>query len=372
MAVKKMSTSKNCKIAGKIVDSQRLDPAEFPELITRLAKNSISYFVNVDEIAVKQFVTLVEDQPQILAYVAEELEFQGKKVKNSWQGRLAAWILQQHPECPVRPSSLSQIELMEPRPNPQPDDLFSPLQPEYELVYPLPRESVCFVASPQQVQTLDFSGEVIGIDCEWRPSVVKFQKFKVSLIQIASESRTYIIDLLALNGLDELNVKLEQLMQGKQFKVGVNFEGDRKMLGQSYPHLTAFKKPLVNYVDLASAYGKVHGTSPGGLSGTCELILGKSLCKYQQRSNWERRPLYESQIHYAALDAYVQILVLQELVKSSGLGLEEFVGNFKNFNSRGINCEFCSSKAHNKGECPRGKRCKICFRTGHLVSNCLW
>ena len=372
MAVKKMSTNKNCKIAGKIVDSQRLDPKDFPELIERLAINSIRYFLNVDDIGIYQIIHLVDDLPQILALVVEELQFQGKKAPNSWQGRLAAWIMHQHPDCPIRSSTQKAIKAINPRAASQADDLFSPLQPEYEIQFPLPREIICFVNHPEQVELLDFSGEIIGIDCEWRPSIVKFQKFKVSLIQIASESRTYLIDLIALNELALLNEKLEQLMQGRQFKVGVNFEGDRKMLGQSYPRLTAFRKPLVNYVDLVGAYGKVHGSSPGGLSGTCELTLGRSLCKHQQRSNWERRPLSESQIHYAALDAYVQILVLQELMKSSGLGLDEFVGNFKNFPSRGVNCEFCSSKVHDKSACPRGKRCKICFRTGHLASNCVW
>ena len=34
-----------------------------------------------------------------------------------------------------------------------------------------------------------------------------------------------------------------------------------------------------------------------------ETVLGKPLCKGQQMSNWELRPLREQQMHYAALDA---------------------------------------------------------------------
>lgn len=367
-----MCTNKHCKIAGKIVDSAGLNPESFPDLVERLSKSAIRYFLNVDDMGLYQLIALVEDYPQLLAYVAEELEYLGKKVKNSWQGGLAALILKSHPECPIRGSSKNAIQQMKARTSSRINDLFSPLQPEYDIQFPLPRELITFVNTPEQVELLDFSGEVVGIDCEWRPAIVKFQKFKVSIIQIATEDRTYIVDLIALNDSEELNRKLELLMQGKQFKVGVSFEGDRKLLVQSYPHLTAFEKPLVRYVDLVSAYGKVHGSSPGGLAGACELILRKGLCKHEQRSNWERRPLSESQIHYAALDAYVQILVLQELMNFSGLPLTEFVGDFKSFPSRGMNCEFCSSKLHNKVDCPRGKRCKICYRTGHLASNCSW
>lgn len=35
------------------------------------------------------------------------------------------------------------------------------------------------------------------------------------------------------------------------------------------------------------------------------FLTGKLLSKYEQRSNWNRRPLKRSQSHYAALDAQI-------------------------------------------------------------------
>ena len=48
----------------------------------------------------------------------------------------------------------------------------------------------------------------------------------------------------------------------------------------------------------------------------CNEVLGVDLCKYEQCSFWENRPLKQSQIHYAAIDALVCITLYKKIINS--------------------------------------------------------
>jgi ribonuclease D len=53
------------------------------------------------------------------------------------------------------------------------------------------------------------------------------------------------------------------------------------------------------------------------LSELCKDLLGKQLDKAEQDSVWDRRPLRQSQLQYAALDAYCLIELFEKCKESA-------------------------------------------------------
>ncbi|VDO59322.1 unnamed protein product [Onchocerca flexuosa] len=51
-----------------------------------------------------------------------------------------------------------------------------------------------------------------------------------------------------------------------------------------------------------------------GLSALCERVLDKPLDKTEQCSVWDRRPLRDLQLRYAALDAYCMLMLYEKCV----------------------------------------------------------
>lgn len=85
--------------------------------------------------------------------------------------------------------------------------------------------------------------------------------------------------------------------------VGYKVDGDFKRLRESFPHSRHYAE-VNNVLELSSCW-----THSGGLSGLCAKVLHKQLDKNMQTSDWEARPLDERQQSYAALDAYVLLLL---------------------------------------------------------------
>jgi len=70
-----------------------------------------------------------------------------------------------------------------------------------------------------------------------------------------------------------------------------------------------------NFIEIQDFYKKVYPDDKGssGMKSICENILGKKLCKHEQVSNWENRPLRYSQEHYGALDAFILVVVAKHM-----------------------------------------------------------
>ena len=181
---------------------------------------------------------------------------------------------------------------------------------------------------------------LVGIDLEWRPrrfaaaaaaatvaaasggetaaaaaaaSEGEAALLPVALLQLASRSEVFLVDVQALSRASDAAALLAQLSGGMAgllrcasvTKLGFACRGDLERLEMALPGCTADTAALVDVQPLVRVgLGRRKG-SPVGLQQACAALLGLQLDKGQQVSDWELRPLSEAQLAYAALDAAV-------------------------------------------------------------------
>lgn len=150
-----------------------------------------------------------------------------------------------------------------------------------------------------------------------------------SLLQIAVRDAThkeevFVLDLLTMPP-KMYNSALSEIFLSKSIvKLGQGFYQDLKELALSYPKASCFRvaKSVVEVNDLSISL--VGGHHPLSLQKLVFLYLHRKLTKTQQTSNWNRRPLAASQLHYAAADALVLIHLYDELMKRINVKLDSF------------------------------------------------
>eukprot|EP00514_Thraustochytrium_sp_LLF1b_P011728 CAMPEP_0184561078 /NCGR_PEP_ID=MMETSP0199_2-20130426/47255_1 /TAXON_ID=1112570 /ORGANISM="Thraustochytrium sp., Strain LLF1b" /LENGTH=1122 /DNA_ID=CAMNT_0026958389 /DNA_START=100 /DNA_END=3465 /DNA_ORIENTATION=- len=218
-------------------------------------------------------------------------------------------------------------------------DLLRQQEQEYTaatLPFELDLEDVVFVCDTESAHLLVYSLEalgtnasvvdVVGLDAEWKAVLSKGAESPVSIIQIGLRDKVYIVDLIWVH--EGATPERLQVLQGLHqlfkredvIKVGFDFEGDMKMLQKSYPKTKAFAEinAVVDFAKFelrpraAGEDGNPWEVVPvrkhyHGLKSVINLLFGKSLCKIEQMSDWESRPLREDQIRYAANDAHVLV-----------------------------------------------------------------
>nr|GMD47026.1 werner syndrome-like exonuclease [Ipomoea batatas] len=191
----------------------------------------------------------------------------------------------------------------------------SAVQSHYLQLKELSIEEVVWVDNVKSLQDATHQIEeckVVGLDCEWKPNYEKGSlPNKVSIMQIASERKAYILDLIKLYNdvpdiLDDCLVRI--LHSPRILKLGYNFQCDVAQLARSYGRLECFK-----HYDMLLDIQNVFKEPRGGLSGLAKKILGTGLNKTRRNSNWEQRPLTQYQLEYAALDAAVLIHIFRHV-----------------------------------------------------------
>ena len=155
--------------------------------------------------------------------------------------------------------------------------------------------------------------------------MISFEISKLAILQVASERRFLIFDLIALEGCEGFMELISELFRSTEIlKLGFAFDGDVKSLIRSYPNMPCYRY-IFNMIDLADLSHVVDPTSSKQMSlktmtskvlGIIYIyiyILDVSLCKKMQISNWEKRPLTKRQLHYAIADSYTEVLIYDKL-----------------------------------------------------------
>jgi len=128
---------------------------------------------------------------------------------------------------------------------------------------------------------------------------------KVCLIQISSDSYTYILDPLAIDRVGELAPMMSNPLVEKVFHAaGYDIFCLRRDYGFAFASIfdTHIAAQFLGYEFL-------------GLSTLMEQLLGVHHSKHRQRDDWSRRPLASEQLEYAAMDTH-HLLRLRDVLEA--------------------------------------------------------
>mmetsp|Transcript_52615 Transcript_52615/g.104422 ORF Transcript_52615/g.104422 Transcript_52615/m.104422 type:complete len:525 (+) Transcript_52615:97-1671(+) len=165
--------------------------------------------------------------------------------------------------------------------------------------------------------------QAVGYDVENMPT----DGLRAMLLQLATPTAAYLIDLPALSGSAILADAITNLLSTPSIaKVGFDSGRDLHHVGQVLPNVARCLQRgsvpgLQDVRDLEAAriatergVGRKQARDGIGLSSLAERHLGKPLNKAMQVCDWSRRPLSTAQRQYAALDAWAP-LQLYELLR---------------------------------------------------------
>ncbi|WCJ27599.1 3'-5' exonuclease domain-containing protein [Euphorbia peplus] len=180
-------------------------------------------------------------------------------------------------------------------------------------------------------QTLTRSS-IIGLDAEWKPIRSPQSTFpSVCLLQIAcrrglnsDDSPVFLVDLSSIPLSSIWKLLREVFVSPHILKLGFRFKQDLAYLSSTFSSSQACHPgfdEVEPYIDITSIYQflqhKKWGEKPmqtKSLATICNQVLGISLSKVLQCSDWSQRPLTEEQKLYAAIDANCLIEIFNVFV----------------------------------------------------------
>jgi len=145
---------------------------------------------------------------------------------------------------------------------------------------------------------------ILGFDTETKPAFKKGVFHNVALLQLATENKAYIFQLKKIG----LPKELANILSDENIiKTGVAIRDDIKALKK----LRNFTPK--GFIELQKFSDNL-GIEDNGLKNLSGNVLGFRISKGARLTNWENDKLTETQLKYAATDAWVSYLIYKQLV----------------------------------------------------------
>jgi ribonuclease D len=156
--------------------------------------------------------------------------------------------------------------------------------------------------------------KILGFDTETKPSFHSNEKRNmVALLQLSGEEKAILLRLTKLGLPPEI---ADILSDCRILKIGAAIHDDIKGLQQYH------KFSAAGFEDL-QLLGRDWGIAEKSVRKMSAIILEKRVSKSQQLSNWESVQLTNSQVQYAAVDAWVCLKMYQKLQETPKVEVHE-------------------------------------------------
>ena len=149
------------------------------------------------------------------------------------------------------------------------------------------------------------SQPILGVDTETRPSFSKGRAFQVSLLQVSTYDVCYLFRL-HLTGITPAIIRF--LEDKRVPKVGLSWHDDLLQLHRRAEFKAGYFIELQNEA-------KKFGLQDMSLQKLYANLFHQKISKAQRLSNWEASELKDSQLAYAATDAWCCIKLYEELLR---------------------------------------------------------
>jgi len=329
-----------CKVIKRLCQTHKIPLEHAPAYRFSTASRSLGFLINkrfndgdLTKVAFRELVMdIVKDDEELLKSLLNQLSYRDAPKEGVYWANLFNIPSSRLPHriraAQNDPESESEDESVSNKTNsPKKGDGGGGPEDFHPLHLPLSK-----VVVVDTVEMLDhvvkngFKGvKVVGFDVEWKPIFTS----SMALLQLATPDNVFIVDVLKLNDSSTLWQGLQQslLANPEILKVGFSISADITMLFNCF-NLKEVQISCSGFVDLSRVWQILEkdykfefpykgslSSSAYSLSQLVALCCGRPINKDEQFSNWETRPLRQSQIVYAALDAYC-LLEVYDVLKS--------------------------------------------------------